>query len=96
MLFFVDGATYTRAQLITALQNDTAGVRAACFDAEGRWILTDFAVRLRATQGFVSGTNIGVTLSVADESKYGGDTAGLRPLTRARAKQQAAITVAKR
>lgn len=77
MLFFIDGATYTRAQLITALQNDTAGVRAACFDAEGRWILTDFAVRLRATQGFVSGTNIGVTLSVADESKYGGDTAGI-------------------
>lgn len=75
--FFVNGATYTRAELITALQNDTAGVRAECFDAEGRWILTDFAVRLRATQGMESGVNIGVTLSIADEPKFGGDTAGL-------------------
>lgn len=74
LMFYIGDRWYTRATLIAGLEHGTVSAE-TCFDAHGRFTVTDWAVRLRATQAL--STRLGITLSIADEAKYGGDTYGL-------------------
>ncbi len=81
LIFYVNGAWYERDALVTALNAEkTAGsvtdLHDACFDAEGRWLVGDWALRIATSEAFES-YKLGITVSVRDDVKFGGDTAGL-------------------
>ncbi|MCH5161436.1 MAG: hypothetical protein J1G04_05340 [Clostridiales bacterium] len=79
LLFYVqDGETYSWIQRNKVIEGIVSGKYAlnTFFDAHGRWIYTEWALRLRANAGFKADERISVTLSVRDQASLGGDTAG--------------------
>ena len=78
--FFVDGEWYDRERLISALDDTEGGATLeldSCFDSYGRFTVADWALRLRATEGFSANINLGINLSLRDQAELGGSTAGL-------------------
>ncbi len=83
LMFLTDGVWKTSAQVVTELTGknltDAAGELdpdvGKYFDIHGRWIVTDWALRLRAASSLEN--RVCIDLSLRDEAKFGGDTAGV-------------------
>ena len=71
LVFYVNNAWITRTDLL----NDAA-LCATCFDVDGRWNVTEWAIRMQASISFEDGVKLGVVVSMRDEAVFGGDTAG--------------------
>ncbi|MCH5351072.1 MAG: hypothetical protein J1F39_03785 [Clostridiales bacterium] len=76
LLFYIDGEWINRDTLIETLKGGDAELKAMCFDDQGRWMIRDWALSIRATYA-LSPSALGLTFSLRDESLYGGDSAGL-------------------
>lgn len=50
--------------------------RALFFDDQGRWIVRDWAIRVKPAAATVANSYIGLQISMRDETRYGGSTAG--------------------
>ncbi len=80
LMFYVGGDHWlTRTQLIDALVSTYDGNMASIddyFDAEGRFIVSDWALVLGSPAGYEAGEQCGIRLSVRDQAELGGDDAG--------------------
>ena len=76
LLFYIDGEWIERSELVSSLAGGDSELKAACFDESGRWAVKDWALSVKATTP-LSPSALGFTFSLRDESKYGGDSAGL-------------------
>ena len=75
-LFYVGGKWVNRGDLITELMTGSQAVLDECFDDRGRWIVDLWALHLKATAGFGSKVDVGVSFSLRDNTELGGSTAG--------------------
>ena len=73
IIYYVDGQKYTAADLKSC---DDLEVLEKCFDEYGRWIVTDWAIKIKPTKSSTAGAYTRVAISMRDEAKFGGDTAG--------------------
>lgn len=77
LLFFVEGIGWkTRAEVVAGLADGSLD-EDDYFDSHGRWTVTEWALSLRSDLPFAAGVKLGVSFSLRDEAKYGGDTAGI-------------------
>ncbi|MCM1368629.1 MAG: glycine rich domain-containing protein [Roseburia sp.] len=77
LLFYADGIGWkTRGEVVSGLADGTLDPD-AYFDGSGRWKIAVWALSLRSDLAFAAGVKLGATFSIADETRYGGDTAGL-------------------
>ncbi len=74
LLFYVDGAWKSRDQVVSLLQSADAVTKAKYFDNDGRFIVTDWALKLRASGAYSD--KLAISLSYSDNAEFGGDTAG--------------------
>lgn len=74
IVYFVDGNMYTA----TGLRNGSESVSDwdMFFDSDGRWKVTDWAVRVKPKQASIGGEYIKLGIMLRDENIYGGSTAG--------------------
>ncbi len=81
LMFLVKGEWYDRDELLTAIASGADITADDCFDADGRFIVSDWALRVVATNPFLDDNgkqyNMGIAFSLRDDARYGGDTAGL-------------------
>ena len=77
LLYFVDGEMYEAKKLIRADDDTVVNNREKFFDSRGRWIVTDWAIRINPTKAFLVNTYLNVQTLVRDETRFGGDSAGL-------------------
>lgn len=77
LLFYVGGEWLTRDEVLAELHGKNIGQISDFFDAQGRWVVSDWALRLAATNGYRSDERLGIKFSVRDEAATGGDSAGL-------------------
>ena len=68
--------TYTATQLRDASDTTVNDHHGAFFDADGRWIVNDWAIVLRPRQAFPSNQYVQFVAKMRDETVFGGDTAG--------------------
>lgn len=78
IIYFVNGAQYTASQLVSAESKvfEDEALRAKFFDSEGRWIVTDWAVKIVPAKSTTSTDFINLRISMRDETRFGGGTAG--------------------
>ncbi|MDE6293757.1 MAG: hypothetical protein K2L88_03950, partial [Clostridiales bacterium] len=75
--FYVEGQWYTRDALISALAGGALDLD-TCFDADGRFVVTEWALRLMSGVGFSSNVDLGLNIALRDQAELGGSTAGLK------------------
>ncbi len=68
--------TYTATQLRDASDTTVNDNHEAFFDAEGRWIVKDWAIVISPRKAFPSNQYVQFVAKMRDETAYGGDTAG--------------------
>lgn len=68
--------TYTATQLRDASDSTVNDNHEAFFDAEGRWIVKDWAIVISPRKAFPSNQYVQFVAKMRDETAYGGDTAG--------------------
>ncbi len=68
--------TYTASELRDASDSTVNDNHEAFFDAEGRWIVKDWAIVISPRKAFPSNQYVQFVAKMRDETAYGGDTAG--------------------
>ncbi|MDE5563346.1 MAG: hypothetical protein K2J01_07390, partial [Clostridiales bacterium] len=81
IVYFIKGennayTAYPAKTLKTSGDFGNESFRSKFFDADGRWIVTDWAIMVKPRAASDAGKYINLRISMRDETKFGGDTAG--------------------
>ncbi|MCH5165806.1 MAG: hypothetical protein J1G01_05340 [Clostridiales bacterium] len=75
--YYVDGNTYSASELRAGTESETVTDWSLFFDSQGRWIVTDWAVKVVPKASSIGGEYIRLSMMLRDETKFGGSSAGM-------------------
>ena len=78
IVYFVGGDSYYASELVKDGNNDAELNRDLFFDEYGRWKVTDWAIVITPQDAFPVSTYLQLQVMVRDETKFGGDSAGIK------------------